>query len=182
MSSSLIDAVRPHPTADLAVPTSLRRAAAGSAAGSRETPTLRGVGGGPGDLQQTQYPRSRRNAGLAGPLGLLGRSVVIANEVAGDRPNASVRPRPPRPGRCESSPAGRPIRLLLRAGAPVGNPFTGRTGAVNAVAVGQLDGRAIIASGSLRSPTSRARHTRRGDRAWPHKRALPTQMSGIRRL
>ena len=31
---------------------------------------------------------------------------------------------------------------------PVGDPFTGHTGEVNAVAVGQLDGRTVVVSGS----------------------------------
>ena len=36
----------------------------------------------------------------------------------------------------------------LATGAPVGDPFTGHTGAVNAVAVAELDGRPVVVSGS----------------------------------
>ena len=32
-------------------------------------------------------------------------------------------------------------------GTPVGDPFTGHTGAVNAVAIGQVEGRPVIVSG-----------------------------------
>jgi WD40 repeat protein len=34
------------------------------------------------------------------------------------------------------------------SGSPIGDPFTGHTGGVTAVAVGQLEGRTIIVSGS----------------------------------
>ena len=33
-------------------------------------------------------------------------------------------------------------------GTPVGDPFTGHTGSVHAVAVGQVDGRPVVVSGS----------------------------------
>ena len=39
----------------------------------------------------------------------------------------------------------------LGTGDPVGQPFTGHTGRVTAMAVGELDGRPIVVSGSLDS-------------------------------
>ena len=48
-----------------------------------------------------------------------------------------------------SGGSDRTVRVWdLATGAPIGDPFTGHSGPVNAVAVAELDGRPVVISGS----------------------------------